>query len=269
MRVCFSTLGCPEWTLDQAIAAAARWGYDGIELRFVVGDEALWARPELSGPGLAATRRRLHEAGLSIPCVASRVSFDATDPSSRAAAADEALRLVDVAAGLDVRGIRVFGNRIQPGATRDDTEAWIAEGIERVRAVAWPAGVEVWLESHGDFARSDDLARVLARISPDGTGAVWDPGNAFETGELPAVGADLLGGRIRHVHLKDLVRRPGHAARPALMGAGEFPAADVLPCLARLDADTWLCCEWEKRWHPNIAEPEIALPHFLAWLRAR
>jgi hypothetical protein len=25
--------------------------------------------------------------------------------------------------------------------------------------------------------------------------------------------------------------------------------------------------EWEKRWHPQLEEPEIALPHFARWIR--
>jgi hypothetical protein len=30
----------------------------------------------------------------------------------------------------------------------------------------------------------------------------------------------------------------------------------------------WLSVEWEKRWHPELAEPELALPRELAALRA-
>jgi len=35
MKLSFSTLACPEWTMSQIIATAADSGYDGIELRFV------------------------------------------------------------------------------------------------------------------------------------------------------------------------------------------------------------------------------------------
>jgi sugar phosphate isomerase/epimerase len=30
----------------------------------------------------------------------------------------------------------------------------------------------------------------------------------------------------------------------------------------------WLSVEWEKRWHPDLAEPEVALPHFAKILRS-
>ena len=56
MRLSFSTLGCPDWTLPRVLDVAGREGYDGVELRFLEGDPVLWRRPELSGGGLAETR---------------------------------------------------------------------------------------------------------------------------------------------------------------------------------------------------------------------
>lgn len=52
---------------------------------------------------------------------------------------------------------------------------------------------------------------------------------------------------------------------PALVGRGSFPAARVLLALQAAGGDHWVSFEWEKRWHPEIEEPEIALPHFLWW----
>jgi sugar phosphate isomerase/epimerase len=43
----------------------------------------------------------------------------------------------------------------------------------------------------------------------------------------------------------------------------------VRESLAALDAtgyDGWLTVEWEKRWHPELAEPEDALPRELETL---
>ena len=33
MKLAFSTLGCPEWNLDQILAAARESGYEGVEWR--------------------------------------------------------------------------------------------------------------------------------------------------------------------------------------------------------------------------------------------
>ena len=59
MKVSFSTLACPDWTMPQIIATAAGEGYEGIELRFVQGEDSLWRLPVFSGKELASTKRAL------------------------------------------------------------------------------------------------------------------------------------------------------------------------------------------------------------------
>jgi len=49
MKLSFSTLACPDWTIPQITAMAAGAGYDGIELRFVQGEDSLWKLPVFSG----------------------------------------------------------------------------------------------------------------------------------------------------------------------------------------------------------------------------
>ena len=59
MKISFSTLACPDWTMPQIIAMAAGESYDGIELRFVQGEDSLWKLPVFSGKELASTKRAL------------------------------------------------------------------------------------------------------------------------------------------------------------------------------------------------------------------
>ncbi len=268
MRFAFSTLGCPSWSLARILDAAGRMGYDGVELRFVLDDDALWARPELSGAGLAETRRRLGDAGLAIPCVDTRSFFHHPDPAARRLAIEEAVRTADLAASLQSPGIRVFGDRVQPGADIGSTRDWIAGSLATLRERLRGSGVSVWLETHGDFATAAAARRLLEQAGEEGLGLVWDPANAFsEFGEPPESGWAALGPLVRHVHLKDL-RRPSDGSLPWLpvpMGRGDFPAAAVLAWLKRSGYDRWVSFEWEKRWHPQVEEPEVALPQFLRW----
>jgi fatty-acyl-CoA synthase len=43
---------------------------------------------------------------------------------------------------------------------------------------------------------------------------------------------------------------------------------ESIAALGALGYEGWLSIEWEKRWHPELAEPELALPRELAALRA-
>jgi glucosamine-6-phosphate deaminase len=274
MRLSFSTLGCPDWSLARVIDTAAGLGYDGVELRFLEGDDALWDRAELRGSGLRETRDRLADAGIAVACVDTRSFFHHPEPATRRKAVMEALRSVELAAALDAPGIRVFGDRVQPGADLASTRGFIAESLAAVRDGARGTGVGVWLETHGDFAPAAAARGVLEQAGAEGLGVVWDPGNAFEEfGEEPEKGGAALGDFVRHVHLKD-ARRPSTGAEasrgfspwtPVLPGEGDVPAARVLGWLLSVGYAGFASFEWEKRWHPSIPDPEVALPRFARW----
>ena len=83
MRASFSTLACPDWTMPQIIAMAAREGYDGIELRFVQGEDSLWKLPVFSGKDLASTRRALADHALTISCLDTSCRFHSPDIAQR------------------------------------------------------------------------------------------------------------------------------------------------------------------------------------------
>lgn len=52
-----------------------------------------------------------------------------------------------------------------------------------------------------------------------------------------------------------------------LLGEGEVPVRDTLTLLRTNSHQGWISVEWEKRWHPEIEPPEVALPQPLALLR--
>ncbi|MGA9812092.1 MAG: sugar phosphate isomerase/epimerase family protein [Terriglobales bacterium] len=267
MKVSFSTLACPDWPLPQIIAIACSAGYDGIELRFVEGEDLLWRLPIFSGKELPATRRALSDHGLTISCLDTSCRFHSPDAAERERWLAEGKRMADLATALGAPGLRIFGDTIQPGADRPSTRSWIAESIRELAENTGPKGVEVWLETHADFASAGETMAILAEAACPQSGAVWDPANCFlEAQERPGEGAARLGASIRHVHIKDL--RPNHEGwEPALTGEGDFPLAEVRAALRRLGYDRFVSFEWEKKWHPEIADAEIALPHFMRWFR--
>jgi sugar phosphate isomerase/epimerase len=268
MKISFSTLACPAWNLDRVLDAAVRLGFDGIELRFIEMDDLLWERPEFSGAGLRQTVRRFNDAGIEVCCVDTSCFFHHPNKQLRDAALDMGKAMIGLAAELGAPAIRVFGDRVQPGADRTTTAQWIVEGVRTLAAYGRSSEVETWLETHGDFARTADTRAILQAAGLDGTGAIWDPLNSFsEFGEDPAMGFAELGALLRHVHIKDARRKPEIPWEPVLMREGDFPAADLVDLLRRNGYQGFVSYEWEKRWHPQIPEPDVALPHFMQWMR--
>jgi sugar phosphate isomerase/epimerase len=267
MKLSFSTLACPDWTMPQIIAIASSARYDGIELRFVENEDSLWKLPAFCGKELASTSQALSDHGLAISCVDTSCRFHSPDVQERAWWLAEGERMADLAAALGAPGVRVFGEKVQPGADRASTRNWITDSIRTLAERIAPSGVEVWLETHGDFASASETAEILAGAESPRVGAVWDPANCFlESGERPQEGAALLRESIRHVHLKDLCTSPD-GWKPVLTGDGDFPLSEVRSALRQLGYDRFVSFEWEKKWHPEIADANIALPQFTHWFR--
>jgi len=267
MKVSFSTLACPDWTMPQIIAIASTAGYDGIELRLVENEDSLWKLRAFQGRELATTKRALSDQALAISCVDTSCRFHFPDARERANWIDEGDRMSDLAAALGAPGIRVFGDTIQPGADRPSTRDWIADSIRQLADRTATKGVEVWLETHGDFATASETAAILLSTGQPQIGVVWDPANCFlESGEQPQAGVAILGARIQHVHIKDL-RRNQNGWKPALTGEGNFSLLEVQAAVSQLEFGRFVSFEWEKRWHPEIPDANVALPHFASWFR--
>jgi fatty-acyl-CoA synthase len=50
-------------------------------------------------------------------------------------------------------------------------------------------------------------------------------------------------------------------------GTGELPLDESIKILKEAGYDGWLLFEHEKRWHPNLPEPEEIFPQFMRWIQ--
>ncbi len=253
--------------MEQIVAIATANRYQGIELRFVENEDSLWKLPAFRGDELAVTKRKLSDCGLAISCVDTSCRFHFPDAAKRARWMEEGERMADLTAALGAPGIRVFGDTIQPGADRVSTRRWISESIHKLADSITSKGIEVWLETHGDFASASETAAILAEANHPNIGVIWDPANCFlESGEIPREGAATLGANIRHTHIKDLSQN-ANGWKLVLTGSGDFPLMEVRGALRQLKYEGFVSLEWEKKWHPEIADASIALPQFAEWFR--
>ena len=52
-----------------------------------------------------------------------------------------------------------------------------------------------------------------------------------------------------------------------LLGSGEVPVKEQVKVLAKAGYKGYYCLEWEKKWHPEIEEPEVAFPQYATAMR--
>jgi len=264
--IAFSTLACPDWTLPQIIEAALAFGYDGIELRSVEGQLELDKLAAFSSERLPEIRRQLQDQAIAIVVIGTSCTFHTPDAYLRSLAIDSAVRMAELASALGAPAIRVFGDRIQPGATHDETVNWIAEGLSTLTDRLAGTGVSVWLETHGDFTSANALTSILQKADRPSIGLIWDPVNQFVESGSFALLPPHLAQRVQHVHIKDTIRTDS-SVNCVLPGQGNFPLPELIAALRLMPTVQCVSFEWEKLWHPELAMPEIALPYFVNWWR--
>jgi len=266
-RLAFSTLGCPDWSLDQIVRCAGDNGYSGLEFRGLLGEMDMTRVPDFMPSRLPETRRKLHDEGLKIVNLGSSAKMHFAESDTRQANLDEGKRYIDLAQELDCPFIRVFPDDLPANQPVEKTLDLISSGLRYLASYASGTGVTVLLESHGKVVYRDMLLKIMQDADHPGTGLIWDYFNMWiVTKEAPSAVFATLQAYIRHIHLKDASLTTGKPAY-CLLGEGVGPLAEVMSALKAGGYEGYLSFEWEKRWHPEILGPEIAFPHFARAIR--
>lgn len=295
-KTAFSTLSCPDWSFHDLIEYGTQFGFDGVEIRLLQRETDLLTHPDLQAPLLETRRRELDDAGFRICGLSSSVNFHSEDTDERDSQVDVGRRYLDMARVLGADWIRVFGDVLHPTAEgsvpvhevtpdrRRATIGQVAEGLQRLGEYAETLGLSVIIETHGDFSNTVVMRETLEAVESPAVGVLWDTHHPWRFfGERLPQSFERLRPWIRHTHWKDSITRPdsgvtdqmesaASAAHGLMSGhrhsdyvlfrGGEFPALECMWLLRNTGYDGWFCYEWEKMWHPEIEDPEVALPLF-------
>jgi sugar phosphate isomerase/epimerase len=254
----FSTLGCPQWSWNQILEFAEQHRFAALELRGLEDKVDITQHPALAPARLPDVKRHLADRGLTVVCLGASARMHDLD----AAQLDEAGRYIDLARALGTPYVRVFGDRYVPGESRQATRERIAANLRTIGARAYDQGVTLILESHGDFTDSPSLLEIVERADSPAVALLWDAHHTFVAShEEPEDTVRQLGRWIRHTHLKDSVAA-GTGRRYVLTGTGEVPVRRQVETLAKAGYRGYYSFEWEKRWHPDIEEPEVAISQY-------
>ena len=263
----FSTLGCPKWPWATVLEQASKLGYSGIELRGIQMQMDLPKLPEFSGTRLTQSLKDLEALDLKITDLGASSRMHEADTTRRAAQLDEGRRFVDLAHQMKVPYVRVFGDQIPEGESKETVVKRVIDGLRTLGEHARGSGVTIIIESHGDFTDSPTLLQLLNGAAMESVALLWDAHHTFVAGkEPPSKTFEAMKRYVRHTHLKDS-RPEGTGVRYVLTGQGTVPVRETVNILAKAGYKGYYGFEWEKGWHPEIEEPEIAFPHFVERMR--
>lgn len=273
MKPAFSTVACPEWTLEQVAAAARKLGYLGVELR----TEGFGSTHTACDPGMTApakVRTLFGSAGVEIACLASGIRFD--EPISpplvgrtfifdQESSVRRGKALVDMAVRLECPFVRVFGFEVTNNESVKSTVARIADRLGKVVDYARNSGVTVLLENGGSFATASQMSQILDAIDHPLLAASYSLPVARAAGEPAIFGANVLGAKLRMVKLKDYA-----AGVPCALGEGEFDAAASFEAVRGVGFKGWAVFEHDRKFYPELPDPtpvlEAASKKMFSWL---
>jgi sugar phosphate isomerase/epimerase len=255
MRRCFSSLGCPDLSLEATLALAEHHGIGLVELRALGGGMDLsdyfisqFSTPARLAGHLANSPVRISALNASLRLVGGT----RTDQEQLAA-------LAPWAEALGAPWLRVFDG----GADAGDRElAEAGETLDWWRRLRQQRGwrADIIVETHDSLLTSDSIVR-FTKTHP-GTSILWDAHHTWRKGgEDPVATWRAIRSSVAHVHVKDSINVPSarHPFTYVLPGDGEFPMAPLIAALRADGFDGPVSLEWEKMWHPYLPSLDAAL----------
>jgi sugar phosphate isomerase/epimerase len=265
----FSTLGCPDWNFDTIINFAAANNYNGIEFRGIQREMDLTKCPPFnSDKAIKSSLKKLNDKNLKAVDLGSSCELHHKETDTRQKNLNEGKRFIDLAQKLNCPYIRVFPNDFPDNQTREETIALIIDGLKYLGDYAADKNVTVLMETHGKVVYAKDIFNIMQQTNHPHVGLVWDAYNMWSvTKESPAAVYSTLKNYIKHAHIKDAKLINGKDEY-VFLGEGTSPIFEAVDLLAKNNYKGYYSFEWEKLWHPEIADSATAIADYPKKMKA-
>jgi sugar phosphate isomerase/epimerase len=257
MQLSFMTWACPEWTLNEVLTGAIKYGYDSVEPRAECdqqhGIELTTTKKERK-----QIRSSFEDMGVGMCCIATSRTFSAAEESKRRESIELTKRFIDLARDVGCNHLRIFGGPTPEGQDFGDVKKYVAEAVRECAEHAEGTDVYLCFETHDSYCHSADALEVIKRADHPHAAICWDVMHPFGVGETMAEAFENVKAHVRHCHVHDGVRPKGGGGGWELkkMGEGDIPHEEAFKLLAGIDFEGAMSGEWI-----SFLPPEEILPH--------
>lgn len=268
MKLSFSTLGCPNWDLNQVLRNAKEYGFDGIEIRGLKDQLDVSKLPEFTNRS-RETREKFGEADIELICFSSSIRMAEPDQSQRFRHLEELKRYTEICFNFGAPFIRIFGGEIGDLSWEQAIDQAAATLDQTIRLLN-DLDTKIIIETHDDWMAAGHFKALMEQVNSEKVGILWDVNHPYLfIGEAPEETWEKIGNWIYHTHWKDskIAIDTVMGFEPCLMGEGDLPHEQIYGVLKKGGFDGYLSLEWEKRWHPELPDPEIAFPQYIEYMK--
>jgi L-ribulose-5-phosphate 3-epimerase len=239
--------------VDEAMAEAKAAGFAGIEL--AVGETGVLT-PSTDQPTCASYRNSAEKHGLALQTLASGMSWGCSPTHPDAAIRRRSIDLhkgaLQRAAWLGCQAMLFV-----PGAVKipwdpaygpvkyDQAVQWARDAVRELARTAEQVGVDLCVENvwNGLFYSPLELSSFVDSFSSPRVGIYFDVGNLLGYHQHPPHWIQILGSRIRRVHIKDFKISVGTLSGFCDLLAGDVPWKDTIAALRSIGYDKTIVAE--------------------------
>ena len=198
----FMTFSCTELDWDGVLAAAARFGYDGVEPR-AQARHAHGIETSTTDEERQTIRAKAEAASIAISCLATSCRYALDEPAELDAMMDDSRDLIRLAGDIGAPCLRVFGGALPEGMARGDASRRVSDCLASLAPDARAAGVTLCIETHDSWCDARDLAAIVERVAHPHVAVNWDIMHPCRVGLTIDEAFAAVGPYVRHSHFHD------------------------------------------------------------------
>ena len=268
MKYAFTTMGCPDWTVDEIISKAFDYGYSAVDIRGLYGNTNTLQLSEFTTRA-QETAKKFNDANMPISCFSTTITL--FNPYNRPKKPlknrlQELRQYSELCQIFNTDYIRVFGGRI---GKLDYSEAIIeaVNLLDQMGEITSEYGVKVLFETHDDWSSSAVVKQVMDKVGSKAVCVLWDIiHTALEVGETPSETWGNIGKWIEYTHVKDGYF-VGDKIQVCLFGDGNVPLKQFVEVLENGGYEGYYTLEWPLLHDPRLVSAEIVYPQYINYMK--
>jgi sugar phosphate isomerase/epimerase len=192
------------WDLPTLLKICSAVGISPVELRTT---HRHGVEPSLNKAGRRDVRQRFKDAGVAIWGCGTTCEFHDPDPARVRENIETCKRFVDLVADLGGRGVKVRPNGLPKGVPVEQTLARIGKALVVCGQAAAAAGLEIWVEVHGNgTSHPPHMRRIMELCGHPQVGLTWNCNSTDLKNGSVADYFRLLQPWIRSCHINELYK---------------------------------------------------------------
>jgi sugar phosphate isomerase/epimerase len=228
-----------DWDLPTILKICKEVGIAAVECRTT---HKHGVEPTLTADQRKDVKKQFADAGVVFWGCGTECEFHSADPAVVKKRIEECKRFVDLVKDLGGKGVKVRPNGVAKGHTPEQACEQIGTALIECGKAAADAGVEIWVEVHGNPTSQPKLMRKMMDVcGHPSVGVTWNSNPTDLVNGSLEEGFGLLAKHIKSCHINDLTKDK----------KGEYPYRDLFKRLRGIGYDRYTLIEVGRAYSPE------------------